>query len=231
MKKTTILLTLAVFIFTLCACSQTKNTGKGEKQIYDYTVNGEKISEDEYNYFNKIIRSQIISEYADKYSITDFSNFWDMEIDGQTPAQELETRTVAECVRAKIELNLCKNYGIYTDISFDALKLKAQQFNDENENKSGVVGLKSISMNTFYTYYIDTGVMELKNKLESNELKPDEDEIQLQIDNMPSETKSKLSDTEIYISAYDKAVNEKYEKLIEKKINEAVILKAESTVG
>ncbi len=225
MKKIAAFLTVALLFSVLSACTQAKGTAENGKQRPDLTVNGEKIIVDEYEYFYKSVRSQIIAEYADKYATTDFSNFWETEFNGKTPAQELETRTIEKCVRAKIELNLCKENGIYDDVSFEGLKLKAQQFNAENENKSGVVGLKSIDLDTFYTYYIDIGVMELKNKLEAEELKPDEDEIQYQTDNMTPETKAQLSDAEIYNSAFDKAVNEKYEKLIAQKINEAEIIK------
>ncbi len=223
MKRLLALLISAFFALSFCACTKKEENKPIEQIIPDLTVNGERVIEEEYKYFYEITRSEIITDYAQKYEITDFYGFWEKEFDGKTPTAELEERTIRKCVRAKIELNLCKDNGIYDDISFDGLKAKAEQFNAENKNKSGVVGLKSISMNTFYTYYIDTGVMELKNRLEKDELKPDKNEIKLQIDSMTDDMKSDLSEEEIYNFAVDKAVNEKYDKFIEQKISEALV--------
>ena len=214
----------AVFVFACCACTLQSEDAQKELTAPILTVNGEKVSNAEYAYFYKIVRSEIITEYAEKYAVTEFTAFWDTEFDGRTPAEELEKRTADRCIRAKIELLLCRENGIYNDISFEGLKTKAEAFNAENENQSGVVGLTGISMNTFYTYYIETGVMELKNRLEKDVLNPTEAEIQAQMDNLSAEVKTNLPAEELRNYAFDKAVNEKYENLISEKISEAEIL-------
>ncbi len=225
MKKVGIFLIIAVLALSLCSCAQNDKASQEAITVPNLTVNGEKVSREEYLYFYKLVRSQIIVQYAQDYSVTDFSDFWETEFDGETPMSQLEEKTLSECVKAKIILSLCKENDIYQDISFEALQLKAQKFNEENEGKSGVVGLKSISLDSFYTYYIDTGVMELKNKLEQAQLKPNEEEIQLQIDAMTQDVKAELSQDEIRVFAIEKAVDEKYDKLIEQKISDAVIEK------
>ncbi len=223
MKTIISILLTAVLALSFSSCAKQEKNEPNIQTVAVMTVNGEKVTEEEYNYFFKALRSVIITEYAQKYSVEDFNDFWETKYDGKTPSDELEERTVAKCVRAKIELNLCKEYGIYDEVSFAGLKLKALKFNAENEIQSGVVGLKRISLNTFYTYYIETGVMELKNRLEKDVLKPTEAEIQAQIDEIADSIKSGLTDEEIYNSAFDKAVNEKYEKLILDKISKAEI--------
>ncbi len=225
MKKISAILICVILTLTFSSCTTKNEENTSNIFVPDVTVNGERITRAEYEYFYKALRSDIITEYAEKYSVTDFGVFWETEYNGKTPSAELQERTLDKCIRAKIELNLCEENGIYDDVSFDALKKKAEEFNAENEDKDGVVGLKSISLDTFYTYYIETGVMELKNRLEKSELKPSEDEIQNQINSMTKEMKSKLTQEEIRNYAVDKAVDEKYEKLIEYRISSAQTVK------
>ena len=167
MNKTTIrrctaIILLLIALSLLCACSR--------NSAAEYaSVNGEIITTAEIEYFKGRCRSEIINEYAEKYGVEDYSDFWDRAFDGMTPAQALEKRALDEAVSAKIKLIMMRENGIYDDISFAAFSKAAEKFNSENENASGVVGIKTIDTDSFYTYYISTGELELKRILAEGE--------------------------------------------------------------
>lgn len=158
-----------MIFFAFCACSDEKSASIDKENTVYATVNGEELTTEEIDYFKGRCKAEVINEYAEKYNITDFSEFWDKEFDGTTPAEYLEKKAFECAVQAKVKLILMKENGIYEDISYSALRKKAQDYNDSNKNKKGNVGLNSISIDGFYTYYISNGEMKLKNILSEKE--------------------------------------------------------------
>ena len=190
------------------------------------TVNGEVITEEEFEYFRKKYKSQVLNECLENFSVQYTEDFWQTEFDGTTPEEILYDRALEECVRAKIQLVLMKEEGIYDDITFAGLRAKAEAFNEENANKEGVVGIKSIQMSQFYSYYLQTGVMELQNIYAEGKLKPDEKEIEEKISQLAGT--SDYIDEEDYESvALSKLKTEKYEKFIEELYKKAEIKEIE----
>ena len=91
-------------------------------------------------------------------------------------------------------------------------------FNEENADKEGVVGIRSIKMSQFYTYYFQHGVMELKNIYAEGKLKPTEKEIEEKIRelNLESENGDAGVLPEDYENvAADKLKTEKYDLYID----------------
>ena len=201
MTRKILLLSLA-FVLLLCSCSNEKGTDVGYA-----TVNGEVITVSEFEYFKSRLRSEVINYFIAEYSAKYDDAFWQTEFGGRTPEEELADRALKECVYAKIQLVLCREYGVHDDISFDALLEKAQKFNEENASSGGMVGVKSIDPESFYTYYIETGVTELKNILGEGELKPSENEINEFMKNFGSNEENRAA-------AYKKAVDKKYDEYI-----------------
>ncbi len=169
---------LVCIILSFCSC---KNSSDNNNIVG--SVNGENITAEELEYFSARLRTSVITEFVNKYKAVYDENFWNTEINGITPEKYLSDIAFDECVRAKLQLIMCKKYGIYDSISFDSLKAKAENFNDrQKENQS--VGLTSISMDVFYTYYIENGVMELKNKLVSDGTLTNESEYDAYLDKL-----------------------------------------------
>ena len=142
------------------------------------TINGEAITDREIDYFIKRNRTQIINRYAEQYGLTDFSDFWDKPFDGVTPRQALEQKALEDACDAKIRLLLMRDKGVYDDISFAGLENRAKAYNAEHENQKNTVGIRTIDLTTFYTYYLSTGEMTLKTLLGEAELKPASSEIE-----------------------------------------------------
>lgn len=215
---TVLIFTIAMTFFS-CAKEEVSSTAVA-------TVNGEVVTEEEFEYFRQKYKSQVLNECLEKISVEYTEDFWQTEIEGTTPEEILYDRALEECVRAKIQLILMKEEGIYDDISFAGLKLKAESFNAENKNKEGVVGIKSIQMSQFYSYYLQTGVMELQNIYAEGKLKPDEKEVEEKIAQLAG-TSDYINEEDYESVALSKLKTEKYEKYIEELYKKAEIKEIE----
>lgn len=171
MKRICITITLFCTLITLCACKQTKDSSAVA------TINGESITADELDYFTGKLKAQVLNDYLQEYSVKYTPDFWSREFDGKTPEQALKEQALEKCFLAKLQFVMMREKGIYSDISYKGLFEKATAFNKENIDKESVVGLKTIKMSQFYTYYLDNGAMELRNILAESKFKPTEDEI------------------------------------------------------
>ena len=180
MKKRILCLMTAFFgvFILLSSCGEKK-----ADEDYVGSVNSIPITQDEIDYFAKQMRTNVITKYVNDYDVEYSDNFWSQDVSGVTPEKYLFDVAFDECVRAKVQLIKCKEYGIYDDISYSALKSKAETFNKENEGKK-TVGITSIDTSVFYTYYIETGVLALKNKLVENKVIDDESEYDSYIDSL-----------------------------------------------
>lgn len=215
MKRLYPLLLAALFLF-LAACGQGE-TSPNDEAVYA-TVNGEPITNGEMEYFKALYRADVVNNHPDECTDPDF---WEQTLNGMTPAAELEEMALNGATEAKLKLLMMQKKGIFDDISFAALKAKAEQYNEEHENMSGSVGILTIDLSSFYTYYVSTGEMELKNRLAEDELKPTEAEIEAVLSENPNLTEA---------GAVSQLVSESYAALIQEKINSAEItVTADST--
>ncbi len=155
-----------LFSFSSCSASTEKEKPKGEESDAFFSVNGEEITADELDFFRSRLRSRVISDFARRFEINDFSTFWESEFGGESPKEKLETLALEEAAKAKLTLILCRENGIYDEISWSALKEKAEKYNAEHKN--GGVGLKSIDMETFYLYYVENGKIELEKYIDGS---------------------------------------------------------------
>ncbi len=176
-------------------------------------VNGESISADELEYFKGKLKAQVLNDYLAEYSIKYMPDFWNREFDGKTPEQTLNEQALEKCILAKLQFVLMREKGIYTDITYQGLYNKALAFNEANSSKEGVVGLKSIKMEQFYSYYLDNGIMELRNLLAKDEIKPTEQEINDRITQLKA-SGEQVDENALRSVAASKLIREKYEAYI-----------------
>lgn len=216
-KRTIIFVLISVILLCFVSCSNEENVETDHVVAY---INGEAITSRETDFFKTRDRADIINLYSEKYGITDFSDFWDKDFDGTTPSQALEKAALEDACEAKIRLILMREKGIYDNISFDALEAKALAYNEEHKNQKNTVGINSIDMSQFYTYYISNGDMELKNILGEDELKPTDEEIKAYIDQ-----KNEMSEA----SAVSALVDKKYEDYIGDLLKKATMKTAENS--
>lgn len=180
MKKKRILLLSFILLILFASCAKEEKTDLSAV----VTVNGEAVMQQEIDYFKGKFKAELLNDYIEKYNVKYTEDFWQTEFDGKTPEQALYEKALEESIVVKLQFIEMRKEGIYEDITFDGLRTKAELFNAENENKDGVVGIKTIKMSQFYTYYFQNGVMELKNIYAEGKLKPTEKEIEEKIKEM-----------------------------------------------
>lgn len=217
LKKVVCVLLSMLLVILLASCAEEKKITSAVA-----TVNGEEITEEEFEYFRKKYKSEVLNDCLEKSGAKYTEDFWQTEIDGVTPEEILYERTLEECVRARIQFLLMKEEGIYDDVTFAGLRAKAEAFNKENENKEGVVGIKSIQMSQFYSYYLQTGVMELQNIYSEGKLKPSEKEVQEKVSEMAESLDPSL-EQDFESIARSSLKTEKFEKYIDELCEKAEI--------
>ena len=196
-----------VIVFSLTSCDLKTNAV--------VKVNGEAVTQEEVDYFKGKLKAEVLNNYIEKYSVEYTEDFWETEFEGLTPQEVLDEMALEESIMAKIQFVLMREEGIYDDISFEALRQKAETFNAENENKEGVVGIKSIQLSQFYTYYLQNGKMELQNIYSEGKLVPTEEEIKEKTDELMAQVNSSdVSEQDYEDLAKSKLKTEKYEEYI-----------------
>lgn len=210
MKKKALLLFALIMLVMFSSCSKEAESGTDAV----ISVNGEFVTQAEVDYFKGKLKAELINDYIEKYSVEYTSDFWQTEFDGKTPEEALEEKALEESIMAKIQFVLMKEEGIFEDITYEGLYKKAEDFNKANAGKEGVVGLKSIKMSQFYTYYLQTGVMELKNIYAEDKLKPTDSEIERKINEIEKQNDGDILQQDYENLAKDKLKTEKYEAFI-----------------
>lgn len=210
-----------IFLFSFASCGESH---KGNSETV-FTVNSTPVTKEEVDYFAAKHRTAVMSKYINEYDAVVDNDFWNTKFGETTPQEYLDSLVKKDAVSAKIRLMLCLDHGIYSDISYNALYNLALEYNEEH---SGIktVGLQTIPLESFYDYYIDNGVMELKNILGENELAPTEDEINEKL----VEIKRKYSDKDEHEQlaiAKDIIVEEKYSEMLEEMITHADIIQTQ----
>ncbi len=168
MKKISLFLIAAALLF-LCSCSEKT----AENSVYAY-VNSQEITQKEFDFFLSRSRADIMREFSQEYNISDFSDFWSTEYGGITPQQALEKRALENAAQAKVKFIEMQKYGIYDGVSWEYFENKAAEYNKSRSTEKGV-GLSSVDMTRFYTYYLSLGEIELR-KLVEKDGKTDYDE-------------------------------------------------------
>ena len=207
----------------LLAASLSGCSGNTDNAPAAGSVNGETVAAAEIDYFKTRLRADVIQYFAQEYSanVTD-AGFWQTPYGGVTPEKELSNRAFDACVRAKIQLVLMREKGIYEDISYQGLYDRAVAFNNRGASGEGAPGLQTIRLANFYTYYIDTGVMELKNVLAADEIKPSPAGIAARADALATENPG-AGRAELENLAKAALVDEAYQKYIDRLVESARI--------
>ncbi len=209
-----------LLILALCSCSSIYSPAAKLEPLNAY-INGEPVSWDEIDYFETQHRSEVMSKFILEFDAVADDDFWETPINGTTPQQYLDNIVKEEILKAKIQLILCRENNIYEDISIDSFYNSAIKYN-ETFSKNGTVGISTISLDTYYDYYIDNGVMELKNILGETTLAPTNDEIENKMIYVKEKYPDKTNEDQLSI-AKDILVEEKYEAYIKKLCDEAEV--------
>lgn len=208
-----------LLILTLCSCSSIYSPAAELEPLNAY-INGEPVSWEEIDYFEAQHRSEVMSKFILEYDAVADDDFWETPVNGTTPQQYLDKIVKEKILKAKIQLILCRENNIYEDISIEAFWQMKEQYNKTFVNNE-TIGINKIP-DAYYDYYIDNGVMELKNILGETTLAPTEDEIESKMISVKEKYPDKAEEEQLSI-AKDMLVEENYDAYIENLCSEAEI--------
>lgn len=192
MKKLIIISIISVFLIVTLVFDITQNSNT---QVL--SINGETISKEEFNMFLIDNKATTISYFYNKYNIdSSEKNFWNKEVDGQTPLQMLIDETIDDIVRNKVQQQEAIKYGIINAISYEELVKACEDENKSREKAKQegeiIYGPIQYDIKQYYSYYFSTIPIELMTKLSKEVLVPTKEELI----NHYNQTKGKQYETE-----------------------------------
>ncbi|MBQ8783118.1 MAG: hypothetical protein IJZ57_05030 [Clostridia bacterium] len=206
-----------LLILTLCSCVA---DGPAEIEPLNASINGEPVTWEEVIYFEENHKAEVMTKFIMEYDAVPDDDFWETPINGETPQQYLNNLIKEKIIKSKIQLVLCRENKIYDNISIENFYSMKEAYNKTfAENQT--IGINKIP-DKYYDYYIDNGVMELKNILEKSTLAPTENEIKNKMISVKEKYPDKTEDEQLSI-AKDILVEEKYDTYIEKLCSQAEV--------
>jgi hypothetical protein len=138
-------------------------------------LNGEQISIKLLRHFVQKNRASVINQFAQKYKVTDYSDFWYSSYgDKQVPAEILKNNSLQDCIKTTVQLILAKKKGVIKDISYEGFLTKLRESNISRRQavieKKTIYGPVEFNEFTYYDYLFSLTVLELKKHLTGNEL-------------------------------------------------------------
>ena len=179
------------FVLLLGGCGKTQGSnaddGGGEKETagnreeYLLTVDGYGVTEDEFLLFLRDQKAATANYYWVNYEMQPDGEFWDTEVDGQTPTEYAKERALDALVEAKEEFILADERGILEYKDYDGMMEDMEKENKERAEKEesgeAYYGLTEYTPFTYYQYLSGNVRSELEKDQEE---KTDPTEEQLQ---------------------------------------------------
>lgn len=145
-------------------------------------VNGEIISISEFEQQLAVQRANTYHYFKNKYKVEYSSDFWTMSYDGEIPQDYAKKNALNECIEIKLQQILAKKKGLIHDIDYDAFLQGLQKENERRkkavENKQVIYGPVTYDASTYFSYVFSNLVIQLKQRLEGEEIIVSENEMQ-----------------------------------------------------
>jgi len=146
-----------------------------------FTIDDERVSKAEFVNMMSDCRAEVFQYFVDNYDASDSSDFWSTSFNGEVPNELLKQKALEKLKKIKVEQIVLKKYKIIQDTSYNGF---LKDFKAENkrrskalEEKEPIYGPKQYKERAYYSILQGNRVEKLKNKLETTELAPNEDEI------------------------------------------------------
>lgn len=131
-----------------------KDTSKDSE--YLLTVDGYGVTEEEFTLFLRDQKAATANYYWVNYEMQPDNEFWDTEVDGQTPTEYAKEKALAAVVEAKEEFILADERGILEYKDYDGMMEDMEAENEERarqqEEGEAFYGLTEYTLFTYYQY-------------------------------------------------------------------------------
>lgn len=145
------------------------------------------ISRSEFEHWMLLERAEVHNYFYRTYNEADSEDFWEKEIDGESPLEMLKHLSLEKAVRCKVQQIIALDKGIVEHIDFDQMMLEMQEENLRRKRKieqgKVVYGAKKYTERTFFAHEFDKMLIQLKYELSKKELKASEEQLKALVKN------------------------------------------------
>lgn len=147
---------------------------------YLLTIDGYGVTEEEFLLFLRDQKAAAANYYWVNYEMQPDGEFWNTEVDGQTPLEYAKERTLSSVIEARIEFILADEYGILEYKDYDEMMADMEAENADRaeriENGETVYGNTEYTAFTYYQYVNGNARSELE-KYQIEVTDPTEEEL------------------------------------------------------
>lgn len=147
------------------------------------SINNEVITKTELNHWMLLEKANVYSYFFRKYDVQDSEQFWIEKQGDEIPLEKLKETALESAKRCKVQQVLALDKGIIKTTNFDEIMQELDNINAERlrkvENGEPIYGPKQFTSRTYFSHVFDKMVIALKNELAKDELKPNEDQLNL----------------------------------------------------
>lgn len=122
------------------------------------TINGEAIDRREFMLFFARSRSLTLDYFKRRYNADDGPVFWTHSYEGEIPLEHAKSLAMQALVRAKVQQQLAREYGLVTDTSYRAFLQALTSENNARErtvrNGGVIYGPRQYGEDSFYQEYM-----------------------------------------------------------------------------
>lgn len=171
-----------IYIFLITSLVNLTNCNQVDPNIVA-TINSEIITRAELDHWMLLEKATIYSYFYRKYGAQKSEHFWTEKQGGEVPLELLKNTALENVKQCKIQQILALDKGIISTTNFDEIMKKLDGVNAERlrkvKNGEPIYGPKQFTSRTYFLHVFDTMVIALKNELAKDELKPNEDQLNL----------------------------------------------------
>ncbi|MDO4296396.1 MAG: hypothetical protein Q4D90_09610, partial [bacterium] len=160
----------------LVGCQKAEGEAKSETVL---ELGGYAITEEHLALYEQDNRAAITSYYYQNYGLdSNAADFWETEVDGETPAQKLREQAMDEVALDTVERIEAVEHGISTPVTLEEIKEAMEEENEKRQTASVVYGISEYGL----MEYISRTKMDTENALMEvlleDELAPTDEELQ-----------------------------------------------------
>ncbi len=141
----------------------------------------EAITKSELKHWMLLEKANVYSYFYRKYGVEDSEHFWTQKLGDEIPLEKLKALALDKAKRCKIQQKLALEKGIIKTANFDEIAEEMETINADRKQKvergEAIYGPVKFTSRTYFSHVFDKMVIELKNELAKNELKPSNKEL------------------------------------------------------
>ena len=140
-------------------------------------INNEPITKAELKHWMLLEKANVYGYFYRKYNVSDSDKFWTQKQGDEIPLGKLKQVALEKASKCKVQQILALEKGIIKTANFDEIIRELETVNTERkrkvENSEPIYGPIQFTSRTYFFHVFDKMVIELKNELAKDELKPD----------------------------------------------------------